>query len=499
MIVPPVADIIEEPAPDERVSFTVLCKPASGISLDEFRQWLVIESLDRVEASSVRRLLPEPETLPHVASQLRAHGFEVFDIPGAVVVSARGRVDRFKEIFGGHLVRLTREVLRSDQREESRGDQREVLRREQREVLHDGHPEVLRDGYRRRTMTKVVLQPGTELPPPEKIEGALLITIAEPPLLAKPRTHHTATATAALDYCLRLPTGVARITKASKVHRHRTSGHPANGHGVTVAVIDEGFAHHSFFTKRPYEIIREAAPDTNSPEIDPDGHGTAVLASFLSCAPGATVHAVKFDDIAIALTFAINIPDVRVISTTWYYAPPKFDSSEYGIRLQIAQAVALKGITFFVATGNDVGESFPAIAPEVIAVGGVSVDSHSKLKAWDGSSSFRSAFGRAAPDLCGVASQIHMPVPPELEPGKKNPFECGDGGTSLASAQVAAIATLLIQKQPSLTPAGVRTVLASKGTDVKKGKSATGDSADDGPDFATGGGLVNALKAWLSV
>jgi hypothetical protein len=489
IVPPPVADIIEEPAPDERVSFTVLCKPASGISLDEFRQWLVIESLDRVEASSVRRLLPEPQTLPHVASQLRAHGFEVFDIPGSVVVFARGRVDRFEEIFGGHLVRMTREVLRSDQRKELRGDQREVL--------HGGHREALRGGYRRRTMTKVVLQPGTELPPPERIEGALLISIAEPPLLAKPRTHHTTTATA-IDYCLSLPTSVARITKASKVHRHRTSGHPATGHGVTVAVIDTGFAHHSFFTKHPYKITREAAPDADSPEIDLLEHGTPVLANFLACAPGATVHAIKFNDIAIAIGFAANLPDVKVISITSFHAPPKFDSSEFGERFQIAQAVALKGITVVVAAGDHCGESFPATLPEVIAVGGVSVDSNSKLTAWNQSPSFRSAFGRVAPDLCGVASHIHMPIP-QTEPGKKNPWECTDGGTSTAAPQVAAIATLLIQKQPSLTPAGVRTVLASQGTDVKKGKSFTGDCADDGPDLATGGGLVNALKAWLSV
>jgi subtilisin family serine protease len=409
-----------------------------------------------------------------VASQLQALGFHVFDIPG-VVVFARGRVDRFEEIFGGHLVRLTREVLPG--------------------------------GRRRRTMTRVVLQPGTELGSPERIAGALLVTVAEPPRLAKPRAPRkkvaTATkkvATATTDYCLRLPTGVARITKASKIHGRLTpSGDLATGGGVTVAVIDTGFADHSYFRRRAYHITRQAAPDTDFPEIDEQGHGTPVLATFLACAPDATVHAIKYDNTHIALGFAMGIPHVRVITLTSYSSPPVFDQEEIAVRFLIGLAVALQNITVVVATGNDAGgESFPANVPEVISVGGVSVDSSSALKVWDGSTSFRSAAGRAAPDLCGVASQIHMPMP-QVEPGKKNPWTCTEGGTSLAVPQVAAIATLLIQKQPVLTPSAVKTVLASQGTDICAGHSATGDVATPGPDLATGGGLVNALKAWSNV
>ena len=58
-------------------------------------------------------------------------------------------------------------------------------------------------------------------------------------------------------------------------------------------------------------------------------------------------------------------------------------------------------------------------------------------------------------------------------------------GTSVASAEVSGIAALLIERNPSLTPAAVRKILMSTAKDLgRKGKDR---------DF--GAGLVNALKA----
>ena len=457
---PPVPDSFEQPSGDELVTFTVLCQPASGIGIEEFNRRLAVSSLDG--------LLPADTTLASVAKQLRELRFEVFDIPGPVVF-ARGTVDRFEETFGAQLVKLTRQVSR--------------------------------DSRRPRTMTTVVIRPGTEVRSVNAIEGALLVTVAEPPLLAQPAMPDPG-AKGTRDFCLRLPAGIARTTRASSTHRQLTpAGDRATGRGVVVAVIDTGFARHPFFTKHPYQITLLAAPDAEAPEVDEFGHGTPVLANLVACAPDARVYAIKYGErVDVAFCVAMAIPNVRVISLSWGYKRPS-NLPDFMLILQflIVFAVVAQGVTVIVASGNDIGETCPANRPEVISVGGVSFDNGSP-EAWDGTSSFQSKFhpGRSAPDLCGIASLIRLPMPPPPK-GKRYGWECADGGTSCAAPQVAGIAALLIQKKPSLTPHDVRGALMNNGTDILTGSTFTGDVAALGPDNATGGGLVNALKAWLSV
>jgi subtilisin family serine protease len=268
-----------------------------------------------------------------------------------------------------------------------------------------------------------------------------------------------------------------------------------------VAVIDTGFAKHPYFTQRPYRIKRLAAPDADSPEIDDHRHGTAVLANLVACAPEADVYAIKFDRMDWAVAFALAIPDVRVISLSWVYEQP-FALPEWMLVLEflIVFAVVTRGVTVIAATGfGNMGETCPANMPTVISVGGVSIFVGSRT-AWDQTASFQSkAFrGRNAPDLCGVASQIRVPMPP-VKKGGRYGWELRSGGTSCAAPQVAGIAALLIQKNRSLTPDDIRRVLVSNGTDIRLGVTFAKDAAVAGPDLATGGGLVNALKAWLCV
>jgi hypothetical protein len=464
----PVADTYDEPTRDELVTFTVLCKPASGVGLAEFRRQLTLSSLDRV---SLNRLLPTDTTRARVASQLQARGFEIIAIPGPYsnpVVFGRGTVERFEETFGGRLVKLTRRVSRNT--------------------------------HRRQTMTSVVFRAGTQPQSFEAIEGVLLVTMAEPPLLAHPPTTQTGIK-APRDLCLRLPAGVARATKASSTHRRLTpGGELATGGGVVVAVIDTGFARHPYFTKRPYHITRLAAPDANSPDVDDFEHGTAVLATLVACAPDADVYAIKFGDrMDLAFASAMSIPNVRVISLSWVFENP-FDLPDWMLALNVLiwQAVVDLGVTVVSGTGeDDAAETSPSNMPAVISVGGVSVGV-GKPKAYPRTASFQSQIfrGRSAPDLCGVGSQIRQPIPPEE--GTRFGWRCGDGGTSMAAPQVAAIAALLIQKNPSLTPHDIRHAMMETCTDVKEGHSQTHYAAG-GRDLATGAGLVNALKAWLSV
>ncbi|HEX7796964.1 MAG TPA: S8 family serine peptidase [Vicinamibacterales bacterium] len=465
---PPVADTYDEPTRDELVTFTVLCQPASGIGLAEFRRQLTLSSHDR---ASLDALLPTEITRARVMSQLQARGFEVIELPGRVsnpVIFGRGSVERFEATFGGRLAKLTRHVSRNT--------------------------------HRHQTMTAVVFRPGTQPQSFDANEGVLLVTMSEPPLLAGPPTTKTRVK-APRELCLHLPAGVARATKASRTHRRMTpGGELATGAGVAVALIDTGFARHPFFTKRAYRITRIAAPDTQSPDVDDFEHGTAVLANLLACAPDADVFAIKYGPrLDWAFACAMFIPNVRVISLSVVSKEPfALPDSMLALKLLIGKAVVEFGVTVISATGeDDMGETFPPNMPTVISVGGVSVGVGAP-QAWPRTASFQSKIfpGRSAPDLCGVGSEIRQPIPPEV--GTRFGWRCGDGGTSMAAPQVAGIAALLIQKNPSLTPDDVRQALMGTSTDVRKGHSQT-HAAGNGRDLATGAGLVNALKAWLSV
>jgi subtilisin family serine protease len=149
-----------------------------------------------------------------------------------------------------------------------------------------------------------------------------------------------------------------------------------------------------------------------------------------------------------------------------------------------------------IAAGGNGQTAFPAMVPEVIAVGGVAVDTSDNLTAWSGASSFASAIfkGRNVPDLCGLAPDMWLPVPV-----KSGDAWIPDTGTSFAAPQISGIAALLLQKTPGLTPDKVLTAITDSARDITKGTTAFGDKAGKGRDLATGAGLVSARSAWDSV
>lgn len=181
----------------------------------------------------------------------------------------------------------------------------------------------------------------------------------------------------------------------------------------------------------------------------------------------------------------------------------------------IANAVAQNIVVCFSA-GNGTWRGFPAGHPDIISVGGVHVNypfyDLNNFQASSYASSFNSYFypGRHVPDICGLVGKnvngtaplIMLPVQPGCTLDYPNTGATNDAwsifsGTSAASPQVAGVVALMLQKQPTLTPAQVKSKLMSTATDVKVGQSAMGDSAGPGTDAATGAGLVDAKWAWI--
>jgi serine protease AprX len=448
---PSVTEQYKKTRPDDVVSFSVVARPRPGVTITEVRDRLTLETWSDYRA-------PKP-VLDRIAQRLRSLGFEVFDLPSPVV-SARGRVSHFLSVFGGDLVRRIRTV---------------------------------RAGPSKTTVTSIVLRPDSTRPSLEPVEDALLIAVVSRPLFATPRVPP-----ATKQFNLRVPGDVAQLTLSSVVHRQKLpAGLQATGAGIGVAVLDTGFARHPYYDDHGYQIKKLAAPDTANPDVDDESHGTALLATLLACAPDVDAYGIKLgENAALGFDLALTLPSVKVLSVSWVYdlaGEKVLPLDLVPLRIVILNAVTA-GVAVVTAGGN--GQiSFPAMMPEVIAIGGVAVDPHDRLSAWSGASSFVSTIfnGRAVPDVCAVASEMTLPAPGGVPDWHSAP------GTSYATPQVSGIVALLLQKNQKLTPDQVLTALKKGATDVKSGKTAMGDRAVKGDDLATGAGLVNAREAWQHV
>jgi hypothetical protein len=444
-------DTLVEVAPRDLVSFSVVCRPRPGVTAEEF--------LARLTLTTLGEYLAPPQVREQVRDQLRTRGFEVFDHPSPVV-SARGSVELFESVFDARLAKRLRRFTTA--RSESR-------------------------------KTAIVRRPGSRPPSPEPISGALHIAVMAPPVFVAPSIPPIT------PFNLHLPGDIGQLTGAAATHRLATPARErATGAGVGVAVIDTGFAPHPYYEEHGYRVTRLAAPDTTFPEEDDEPHGTCILASLFACAPDADGYGIKVGANAVlAFDLAMTLTNLKVLSLSWVHdlaGEAQLPLDLIPLRLSILTAVSA-GITVITAAGNG-QTSFPAMMPEVIAVGGVAVDTSDTLSAWSGSSSFTASIyrGRNVPDFCAISSQMLVPIP-----GKPPDWISIDGGTSCATPQVAGIAALLLQKDPTLAPEDIRSALATTATDVTAGSTAMGTTANKGTDLATGAGFVNALPAWQSI
>lgn len=309
---------------------------------------------------------------------------------------------------------------------------------------------------------------------------------------------------------LKVPTDVARLVDAIQCQNKGFTGT-----GVKLAMPDQGTFDHPYYTARGYNItLDETAYDDTA---DTGSHGTAIAANALAVVPGVEFIGIrngkKISSGCAAFQKAVeHNPDV--ISISWGTT-----SDVPELRASISLAIA-DGITICCACGNGGDVVFPSSMPEVISVGGAYADENDVLQASTyASSGILSGVdnGRQMPDLSGLVGQgpkgIYITLPCHLGSDEDTAFGGGvfpngdettttDGwlvasGTSSATPQIAGVACLLIQSDPSFkgNPSGIKQRLMETALDVDAGTSASGEAAAIGTDNATGHGVIDAFIA----
>jgi subtilisin family serine protease len=285
------------------------------------------------------------------------------------------------------------------------------------------------------------------------------------------------------------------------------------------------------------------AGDVKDPDKDDLGHGTGQSANLFSLAPKAEFIGVKIGGKDLSGIFDINPasmlegfykaceqnPDIISVSGGFDLRlegkqRSPLPNSLKALEGEILHAIA-SGITVVVAAGNGYF-SFPAMMPDVIAVGGVFVDKNGKKCASNIASAYRSEiYNRHVPDFCGLVGRqededryIMLPIPPacildlvsSADPKsgtKRNDGWAAFSGTSAAAPQIAGVCALLKEKNPDLKPLEIKDVLRRTARKVLDGNS-NPKSSDDGKTpqragpgnyGATGAGLVDAFSAWQQV
>lgn len=320
---------------------------------------------------------------------------------------------------------------------------------------------------------------------------------------------------------LTLPEQLATALRADGAHRGGVGGA-----GVRVAMVDTGFQSHPFFTSRGYRVEPTVAgPGTSDPEVDEHGHGTGEAANVFAAAPAATLLPVKaatasgaLVNVTAAFTAAAAL-DPHVLTNSWGSSEPDppLSAANQALAAAVAAAVA-DGIVVVFSAGNG-GWGFPGQHPDVISAGGVYQEPDGSLRASDYASGFVSRVyaGREVPDLSGLvgllpgARYLMLPVPPGCvidREGAGGTHPEGDetapddgwaafSGTSAAAPQLAGACALVAEVAPGLAPDRVRDVLTGAARDVTAGTNhpTFGHEAAEGPDLATGYGLVDATAA----
>jgi subtilisin family serine protease len=301
-------------------------------------------------------------------------------------------------------------------------------------------------------------------------------------------------------------------------------------------MIDSGFAHgHPYFQENGYNSSVVLAAGATHDQLDGNGHGTGESANLLAIAPDVTFVGVKLDNEDTGGGASVlegfqeamkHSPQIISVSLGYDLVQPgsgrnhltTLPNSLKALEAEIQAATAAGVIVVFSAGNGHV--AFPGMLPDVISAGGVYVRETGLTEASDYASAFVSKIypGRLVPDFCGLvgmavnhADYIMLPIEPKCEidreVGKHDGTKADDGwgvfsGTSAAAPQIAGVCALLLQKNPSLTPTEVKSILRRTARDVDTGSAnaasnqGTAMTASLGDDGATGAGLVDAFAAW---
>ena len=441
---------------DARVAFVVVCRTKSGATLEDMRR--------RLRLDNVQDFAPRAGAHQRIARTLKTRHFKVYSDASSSVVSATGTVGQFENLFTAKLQRYRLDHGKSGS--------------------HLSHE-------------FCVLSPNGPAANTKVLPDALLIVPVEPACA------NSAIPLPTGSFHLRHPVDIAQLTKAALVHRKLVSGQRATGGGVRIAMIDTGFYPHSYYGSNGYRLAVKGAADATAPAtVDTMGHGTRNAINIFSCAPDAEVIGIKHGPNSILAMDLARTLSPKVITCSW--GLPRNDvrvlpDADLPMRLTILNLIR-SGITMVFSAGNETVIQFPAMMPEVIAVGGVAVDKDENLRAWSHSASFVSRIfrNRAVPDLCGLASKMALPVSPDEDPSAPS-WEVTDGCTSAAAPQIAGVIALLLQKDPTLSPKQIKAILCKTACDIRAGRSAMKNEAVKDKDLATGAGFVDALRAWESI
>jgi hypothetical protein len=318
---------------------------------------------------------------------------------------------------------------------------------------------------------------------------------------------------------LNAPNDIALGLNVLPLHRYGVTGR-----GIRVAMVDTGWFRHPFFDAHGYQVTPvRLGPGATFPDLDDSGHGTGESANVFAAAPDCELIPIKHDrsNMAGAFNEAVALrPAPHIITCSWTkHAPFAIEPVDMALEASIAKAVA-DGITVIFSAGNG-HAGFPGQHPDVISAGGAFMNEAGNLEAATYASGFQSLVypGRRVPDVCGLVGHrpdryIMLPVQPqcEIDVGQATSVldetSMDDGwaafsGTSAAAPQLAGVAALIKQVVPTITPAGVRAAMMMTARDVTTGFCSDvpdlhgGLEATDGPDDATGHGLVDAYAAVL--
>ncbi|AKG24866.1 S8 family serine peptidase [Calothrix sp. 336/3] len=463
---------------EDRVYFEAVLRSQTGESMFAANTYL--------EPDNIQQFTPSPGRATQAAAALQALGFQIRHI-GTFSISAEAPKELWERVFS------TRVEPRSQTVSPSIG-----------EVTYLSH--IADAPFTIPPELAELLERAYPQSPP---------TLLESPLPPRVSYHH-----------LTVPADVATLFRSTQVHKAGVTGK-----GVLVAMVDSGFYKHPFYKWHGYNYQATLAPDATNLERDESGHGTAEAANIFANAPDIDFIGIKIgSNSTLAFKIASDLHPA-IITNSWGFTVCRDTLPNFLKPLEAAviEAVNQRGITVCFSAGN--GQAvFPAMMPDVIAVGGVyahnSLDGEDfKLEASDYSSSFDSIIypGRHVPDVCGLVGMkprgiyIMLPVEPDCRIDKrlggsgypnKDETATNDGwavisGTSAASPQIAGVCALLKQIQPDLSPARIKAILRASARDVKTGRSngtclttPEGQLAGNGYDGATGAGLVDAHGAY---
>ncbi|MEE2675218.1 MAG: S8 family serine peptidase, partial [Myxococcota bacterium] len=289
------------------------------------------------------------------------------------------------------------------------------------------------------------------------------------------------------------------------------------GQGVNIALVDTGVDRDHI--RLADDVVAEECFCDNDPDIgvgccpaggetqsgpgaaeDDIGHGTGmagVMTSSRSGRPGISpdtgIVALRVlsasgggnaSDIDAALDWILTNHlafDIRVVNMSLSDQGEYDDSSAFpcsgSITQQAIANLVAAGVTVVAASGNngyDDGISFPACIPEVISAGGV-YDADLGGVTWpclDPPSCSESCTDNPVSEGAFVCQANAGPLLDVLAPNWStrtlglNDSNAILGGTSISSAYVSAEAALLLSVDPTLTPAGVRSLLSGHGSMV---------------------------------